>query len=71
MPLNSRYYITRAVDSEFHAAIRRHDSLVLIKGARQIGKTSLLGRGLQQAREHGCALALTDFRNCRAFTSPQ
>jgi len=62
VPLDSSYYIVRPTDNEFHAAIRRHDSLVLVKGARQMGKTSLLGRGLQQARERGCAVALTDFQ---------
>jgi hypothetical protein len=62
VPLHSSYYIVRVTDAEFHAAIRRHDSLALVKGARQIGKTSLLGRGLQQAREHGFTVALTDFQ---------
>ena len=39
------------------------DSIVLVKGARQMGKTSLLARGLQQAREAGARVVLTDFRS--------
>jgi len=70
VPLDSCYYIVRATDAEFHGAIRRHDSLALVKGARQMGKTSLLGRGLQRAREHGFAVALTDFQKLQRRTSP-
>jgi serine/threonine protein kinase len=50
VPLDSKFYIARATDDEFQAAIARQDSIVLVKGARQVGKTSLLARGLQQAR---------------------
>jgi len=63
LPLHSNFYITRATDDEFHAAIARRDSIVLVKGARQVGKTSLLARGLQQAREAGAAVVLTDFQH--------
>jgi hypothetical protein len=35
---------------------------VLVKGARQMGKTSLLARGLQTAREQGARVVLTDFQ---------
>ena len=48
-------------DQEFNAAIGRSDSIILVKGARQMGKTSLLARGLQQAREAGAQVILTDF----------
>jgi DNA-binding winged helix-turn-helix (wHTH) protein len=63
LPINSRYYVARATDEEFYRALRRADSLVLIKGARQVGKTSLLARGLQRARESGAAVVLTDLQN--------
>ncbi len=62
VPLDSAFYVARPTDIEFHAAIRRHDSLVLVKGARQMGKTSLLARGLQQARDAGFRVVLTDFQ---------
>src|SRR5690242_11938874 len=62
MPLDSRFYIVRQTDEQFRAAIGRRDSIVLIKGARQVGKSSLLARGLQQAREAGSRVVLTDLQ---------
>src|SRR5688572_10697247 len=61
VPLDSAFYIVRPADEEFRAAIARQDSIVLIKGARQMGKTSLLARGLQQERQAGSKVVLTDF----------
>jgi DNA-binding SARP family transcriptional activator len=66
VPLGSPYYLVRPVDAELHAAIVRHDSIVLVKGARQMGKTSLLARGLQEAREAGDRVVVTDFRRLGA-----
>ncbi|MBS1790011.1 MAG: AAA-like domain-containing protein [Acidobacteria bacterium] len=73
VPLDSRFYIERPTDREFHEAIARQDSLVLVKGARQVGKTSLLARGLQRARENGAKVVLTDFQSLSAdfLTSPE
>jgi len=68
VPLGSPYYITRSTDGDFQQAILRSDSIVLVKGARQIGKTSLLARGLQEAREHGARVILTDIQK---LTDPQ
>jgi hypothetical protein len=48
--LDSQFWIVRSTEAEFRAAIARNDSIVLLKGARQMGKTSLLARGLQQGR---------------------
>lgn len=62
MPLDSQFYIVRPVDEQFRVAIARRDSIVLVKGARQVGKTSLLARGLQQAREAGSRIILTDLQ---------
>lgn len=62
VPLDSEFYIVRPADTEFHDAIARQDSIVLIKGSRQMGKTSLLARGLQRAREAGATVVLTDFQ---------
>ena len=62
MPLDSKFYLERPVDTEFQTTIQRHDSIVLLKGPRQVGKTSLLARGLQQAREAGVIVLLTDFQ---------
>lgn len=64
--LHSQFYIERPTDAEFLAAIKRQDSLVLVKGARQVGKTSLLARGLQEARQTGAKVIVTDFQNLSA-----
>ena len=62
VPLDSEYYIIRRTDQIFLDAIANRDSIVLIKGPRQMGKTSLLARGLQQARKSGAKVVLTDFQ---------
>jgi len=66
VPLDSQFYVVRPADEEFRAAIARGDSIVLVKGARQMGKTSLLARGLQQAREGGARVVRTDFQKLNA-----
>ena len=62
MPLDSKFYVERRVDADFQTAIQRRDGIVLLKGQRQVGKTSLLARGLQTAREAGVRVLLTDFQ---------
>lgn len=62
VPLGSAFYLVRETDREFEAAIRRQDSIVLVKGGRQVGKTSLLARGLQQARRSGTKVILCDLQ---------
>ena len=66
VPLDSRFYIVRPTDDQFLAAIERRDSIVLVKGARQMGKTSLLARGMKMARETGAKVVLTDFQSLSA-----
>ncbi|HQR38911.1 MAG TPA: AAA-like domain-containing protein [Blastocatellia bacterium] len=63
MALESAQYIVRPVDELFQAAIGRRDSIVLVKGARQMGKTSLLARGLHNARAAGSRVVLTDLQD--------
>jgi len=62
IPPDSEFYIVRPTDEEFQSAIARRDSIVLVKGARQMGKSSLLACGLKQARESGASVVLTDFQ---------
>lgn len=62
VPLRSRFYIERDADRPFLAAVAQRHSVVLLKGARQIGKSSLLARGLHQAESSGARVALTDFQ---------
>jgi nucleoside phosphorylase len=66
VPLDSAFYITRPVDQEFLEALKRGDSIVLIKGARQMGKTSLLARGLDVARTAGARVVMTDLQKLNA-----
>jgi DNA-binding winged helix-turn-helix (wHTH) protein len=63
LPLHSILYISRSSDDEFCRANARHDSIVLVKGARQVGKTSLLARGLEAARMVGARVLLIDFQH--------
>ncbi len=62
VPLGSPFYIERASDAEFVQALKAGESIILIKGPRQMGKTSLLGRGSALAREMGLRHATTDFQ---------
>ena len=66
VPLDSAFYIVRPTDDDFLSAIAREDSIVLIKGARQMGKTSLLARGLSEARKSRAKVVLTDFQKLNA-----
>ena len=66
VPLDSPFYILRPTDQIFREAIARRESIVLVKGARQMGKTSLLARGLQFARSTGSKVILTDIQKLNA-----
>jgi DNA-binding SARP family transcriptional activator len=66
VPLGSSFYISRSADTEFEAGIARRDSIISLRGPGQIGKTSLLARGLEQARQAGARVILTDFRKISA-----
>ncbi len=68
VPLDSPFYLERPTDAAFLAALARGDSIVLVKGARQIGKTSLLARGLDRARQEGAHVVFTDLQK---FTAGQ
>ena len=63
VPLTSKYYVTREADEELREAIAGQESIILVKGPRQIGKSSLLARGIAQAREAGATVLLTDFQS--------
>lgn len=66
VPLTSEFYVTRPADAELQTAVSRFDSIVLIKGARQMGKTSLLARGLAYSRERIARTAFVDFQKLNA-----
>lgn len=62
MDLGSRFYVKRTTDDELNNAVSNRHSIILIKGPRQVGKTSLMARGLQLARESGSRVAFIDFQ---------
>ncbi len=64
VPLDSRFYIARPADDRLDAAIANLHSVILLKGTRQTGKTSLLVRGLEAARAMG---AVTVYTNVNAL----
>ncbi|HLK60413.1 MAG TPA: AAA-like domain-containing protein [Chthonomonadaceae bacterium] len=63
VPIGSPYYIERAEDGLVYAALAQPGSTILIKGPRQIGKSSLLARALHHARQQGACILLTDWQN--------
>ncbi len=67
MPLESDFYVQRPEDALLHAAIARREGIVRIKGQHQSGKTSLLSRGLQQARRAGANVIYTECLRLEPF----
>jgi DNA-binding SARP family transcriptional activator len=66
VPLGSSLYVARRADEEVSAALRSQSSIVLLHGARQVGKSSLLGRALEDARLAGARVVTTDFQGLSA-----
>ncbi len=62
VPLDSPYYIVRPVDEQFRTAISRRDSIIRVKGPRQTGKSSLLARGLEEAKRQGVRCVICDLQ---------
>lgn len=60
--LSSEFYIERPADQQFRYALQKGEGVLLIKGARQMGKTSLLARVVAQAKEKGFKTVVTDFQ---------
>ncbi|BDI31534.1 hypothetical protein CCAX7_35850 [Capsulimonas corticalis] len=66
VPPDSPFYMRRAADHEFLQALEDTESILLVKGARQIGKTSMLAQGSKRAKELGRRVAITDFQKFNA-----
>jgi hypothetical protein len=62
VPIGSKFYIERTSDVQFLEAVDQKQSIVLAKGARQMGKTSLLVRAIDRAVDKGWQVARTDFQ---------
>lgn len=74
LPPDSPFYIEReGIDEEFLRAIERQQSIVSLKGPRQVGKSSLLARGFAKARRLGRDALITDMQelNATAFESAE
>lgn len=57
----SPFYMERQQDGLLGDAIRKRESTILLKGPRHSGKSSLLARGLNAARQTGGKVVCTDF----------
>jgi DNA-binding SARP family transcriptional activator len=62
MPLGARLYVERPIDAALREGVASATTLLLLKGSRQTGKSSLLIRGLRAARESGARTVLTDLQ---------
>lgn len=62
VPLESPMYLERATDHEFKQALIDHESILLVKGPRQMGKTSLIARGVVLANQKNWRIANLDFQ---------
>jgi hypothetical protein len=62
VPPESPFYVRRVCDAVFLQALDAQESILLVKGARQIGKTSLLAQGTKRSRDSGRRVAMTDFQ---------
>lgn len=62
VPPDSPFYVARSGDAEFLKALSAGESILLVKGPRQVGKTSMIGQGTRLARDSGRRYAVTDFQ---------
>ena len=59
---DSAFYIVRDCDDGLKRAIDARESTILLRGPRQIGKTSLVAQGVRHAKSLGWHIASTDFQ---------
>lgn len=73
VPPDSPFYVRRECDGEMEQALDAQESILLVKGARQIGKTSLLAQGAMHSRQTACRVVMTDFQkfNTAQMTSDE
>lgn len=62
VPVGSRFYVRRETDELAESSMKHEESVLLLHGPRQVGKSSLLARLLDSARTGGWSVALTDFQ---------
>jgi hypothetical protein len=59
---DSPFYIARATDAQLEKCLQEQTSIVLVKGPRQVGKSSLIGQGTRMQVARGGRIATTDFQ---------
>lgn len=62
MAIQSPFYIRRLADEYAEEYLERGESIILVQGPRQVGKSSLLARMLQHGRNVGIKSVFTDFQ---------
>lgn len=63
LPLHSHFYVRREADHLVEKALSRQESVILIQGPRQVGKSSLLARMLAHARGSDSSVVLLDLQS--------
>jgi hypothetical protein len=63
VPLSSPFYLERDIDLDVRQALQNQTSFVLLRGPRQVGKTSLLARALSHCRSEKACVVRTDWQN--------
>jgi hypothetical protein len=67
VPIGSPFYTLRESDSELEQAIKGQESVILVRGPRQVGKTSSLARAMMLVDTLGWRQVSTDFQKLNAF----
>jgi hypothetical protein len=62
MACHSPFYVRRVADDEIEKILQRQGTTTTVKGARQMGKSSLLVRAAEQAKKQGCLVCYIDFQ---------
>ena len=62
MVCHSPFYIRRMVDDDIETILKRRGTTTTIKGARQMGKSSLLVRAAEHAKKQGHGVCYIDFQ---------
>jgi hypothetical protein len=62
MKIGSPFYITRAADAQLDQQIQRDGETIVVKGMRQMGKSSLLATAMASAKRRGQKTFYIDFQ---------
>jgi DNA-binding SARP family transcriptional activator len=58
----SPFYVARDCDDQVLSALKEGENTILIHGARQVGKTSLVAKVVQQQRDRRSTIVVSDFQ---------